>query len=113
MKRVLILFVALATAACGTSESDLTIINATDEKISSIQIAAGGDVWYLDDLEGGRATKFTARVSGDGGPRVSWKWRNNIYADDACYYSTGFVNGVGPKGRIQLAGAEMKIIRCG
>ena len=110
--RVLLLPLALATAACGSSKSDLTIINGTEERISSIQLAAGGDVWYLDDLEAGQVTKFTARVSGDGGPRVSWKWRDQIHADDACYYTAGFGYGYGPKGRLEINGSEMEILRC-
>ena len=101
---------ALCLYACMPAKSDLTLVNETDAKLTSVQIAAGGSVYYLEDIAPGETVKFEGAVSNDGSPRITWKSGGKLHAADACYYASA--TGDGAKGSVRFTGDTIATLSC-
>ena len=103
----------LATAGlvgCGGIRSDLDIVNNTEEPVHAVTISDGQTVWEFGELQPKGIKHFDGRLSGEGGPQISWTFRGQRYSERGCYYTASWP-GMPAKGAIRIEGEDLSF-RC-
>lgn len=103
------ILVAVGLAACGI-RSDLDIVNKTDDPVFDVAISDGQTVWELGDLQPNGSKNFDGRLSGEGGPQISWTFRGVRYSEGGCYYTESWP-GMPAEGAIDIEGEHLSF-RC-
>lgn len=103
-----LLALTAAISSCSLYFSNLRIANGSDSRVTDVLVSNEGKTWKLGDLDRGQHATFTAHLSGEGGPNISWIWHGKRFSADSCY----FTQGMQAKGTVTIFGEKLNY-RCG